>query len=150
MKNKVNFLNQSKKAFFYRRQFQQILNLVQESENLDYLLTLDLTFVEANYMQKMCKTYKNKDYIADVLSFPDFLVNKQNGKKLAFIGEILMCPETIYYQAQSYQHTNKREFCYMFTHSVFHLLNYDHIDEQEAKIMHEKVEKIMQKMEIYR
>jgi probable rRNA maturation factor len=39
---------------------------------------------------------------------------------------------------------------YLITHAMFHLLGYDHMEEDEKKVMREKEEKIMDKLNIKR
>ncbi|MDI4567838.1 MAG: rRNA maturation RNase YbeY, partial [Mycoplasma sp.] len=43
-----------------------------------------------------------------------------------------------------------REYCYLFTHSLLHLIGYDHQTEEDAKKMNEIVNKIMEKLNIER
>lgn len=47
-------------------------------------------------------------------------------------------------QAKEYGHSNRREMSYLVTHSVLHLLGYDHLDEGPMKRqMREREEAIM-------
>jgi len=45
-------------------------------------------------------------------------------------------------QALEYNHSQKRELAFLVTHSMLHLLGYDHINEAEREIM-EKKQKII-------
>lgn len=146
----LNYLNNTKNKLRYLKEFKQILDLIALGEGLNYNFTIDLTLIEAEEMRTNCLEFKNKDYIADVLSFPSKIQLFDYEEKTFFIGEILMCPSQIYEQAKNFGHTNKREFCYMFAHSVFHLLGYDHIKPNEEIRMHNKIEEIMQKLQISR
>ena len=51
-------------------------------------------------------------------------------------------------QAKEYDHSFERELAYMVVHSFYHLLGYDHINENEKKEMRQKEENILQKLNI--
>ena len=52
--------------------------------------------------------------------------------------------ERVRAQAKEYGHSNRREMSYLVTHSVLHLLGYDHLDEGPMKRqMREREEAIM-------
>lgn len=53
-------------------------------------------------------------------------------------------------QAEEYGHSFKREVAFLITHSLFHLLGYDHMTEDEEKEMFAKQEKVLQKLGITR
>lgn len=146
----LNYLNNTQNKLRYLKEFKQILNLIALLERLNYNFSIDLTLIEREEMRANCLEFKNKDYIADVLSFPSKIQLFNYEEKTFFIGEILMCPSQIYEQAKTFGHSNKREFCYMFAHSVFHLLGYDHIKPNEEIEMHNKIENIMQQLQISR
>jgi len=43
-----------------------------------------------------------------------------------------------------------REVAYLTAHSIFHLLGYDHMEEDEKNIMREKEKEIMKKLRIFK
>ena len=58
--------------------------------------------------------------------------------------------ERVEEQAKEYGHSFQRELSYMVVHSFYHLMGYDHIEEQDKIQMREKEEKILQKLNITR
>ena len=46
-------------------------------------------------------------------------------------------------QAKDYGHNVEREFYYVLCHGMLHLLGYDHIDEEDKKIMRKREEEIL-------
>ena len=89
---------------------------------------------------------RDVDRPTDVLSFPMFdfapncppteetagdLVDWETG--LLPIGDMAISMERVAAQAQEYGHSRQRELCYLVTHSVLHLLGYDHMDEGPMK-----------------
>lgn len=143
MKATINFLNQSKIKFKYLKLFRKIFKLLVEKENLVGEINLDLMLITEQKAQKLALEFKKQDYIPDVLSFPsNFFVNDSDSS-FHFLGEIFMTPTKILKQAHEYGHSEEREFSYLFVHSIYHLLGFDHQDEQANKRMHEKVEDIL-------
>ena len=53
-------------------------------------------------------------------------------------------------QAREYGHPLTRELCYLAAHSAFHLMGYDHMNEEEKAQMREMEEKALQKLGITR
>ena len=51
-------------------------------------------------------------------------------------------------QAKEYEHSIERELAYMVVHGFYHLMGYDHIEEQDKKEMRKKEENILSKLEI--
>ena len=53
-------------------------------------------------------------------------------------------------QAAEYGHSEKRELAFLMTHSMLHLCGYDHMEEEEAKVMEAKQEEILTSLGITR
>ena len=63
-------------------------------------------------------------------------LNPETG--LSILGEICLNKDKIFSQAEEYGHSIKREYAFLIAHSMLHLLGYDHMEEDEAKVMEEK------------
>ena len=46
---------------------------------------------------------------------------------------MVLSMERVAAQAEEYGHSRQRELAYLVTHSMLHLLGYDHLDEGEMK-----------------
>ena len=55
-----------------------------------------------------------------------------------------------YEQAKLYDHSNIREICFLATHGLLHLLGYDHMTEDDEKIMLEKQKELLESYDIFR
>ena len=67
------------------------------------------------------------------------------------LGDMVLSMERVCAQAKEYGHSNRRELAYLVTHSVLHLLGYDHLDEGEQKRqMRAREEAIMEELGIGR
>ena len=66
------------------------------------------------------------------------------------IGSICICKRVVYKHAREYNNTKMREIVYMSVHGFLHLLGFDHMNEDDKKIMREKEEKIMSSVNLRR
>ena len=54
------------------------------------------------------------------------------------LGDIMICLDRAREQAEEYGHSVKREFAFLIAHSMLHLLGFDHMEEEEARVMEAK------------
>lgn len=82
------------------------------------------------------------DRPTDVLSFPEFDLapgehpgpeDADPGTGLIPLGDMVLSMERVAAQAKEFGHSRRRELAYLVTHSVLHLLGYDHLDEGPMK-----------------
>ena len=66
------------------------------------------------------------------------------------LGDIMISVDKVEEQAESYGHSVRREFAFLVAHSMLHLCGYDHMQEQEAAVMEQKQEKILEGLGITR
>ncbi|WP_373436624.1 rRNA maturation RNase YbeY [Metamycoplasma equirhinis] len=148
--NKIAFKNKSFFCFEFMNDFLDILQVAKEEFSAKKDLNVDVLFVSASKMKKLNFVYRNKNYVTDILSFP-----LDSNEELEFLdqielGQIIISPWKIKKQAKEYNHSLRREFCYIFAHGIAHLFGFDHILESEAKIMNQHVDNIMKKLNITR
>jgi len=127
----------------------KVLNSCFESELKNKKLTVNVTLTNPKKIQELNKQYRNIDKATDVLSFPMFekeeLVNLDN-KNYYILGDIVISIEKVKEQAVEYEHSFERELSYMVVHGFCHLLGYDHIEEEDKKVMRKKEEEILAKI----
>ena len=121
-------------------------------------LSAEIVIVDEEEIRRINREMRGIDAVTDVLSFPS--LDKIFGKKIEkkdfpadldeqgnlFIGSIAICRKRAEEQAEEYGHGIKREMSYLAVHGVCHLLGYDHIEEQDKKVMREKEESVLKKM----
>jgi probable rRNA maturation factor len=116
------------------------LSLAQEGWDPDFEVSLSL--VNNEEIQELNKTYRGKDYATDVLSFPlvddDFPMMEEK-----LLGDIVISVEKALEQAQEYGHSFQREMTFLTVHSMFHLMGYDHMEDESEKEMREKEENVL-------
>ena len=66
------------------------------------------------------------------------------------LGDIIISIEKVKEQAEEYGHSFERELSYMLVHGFYHLIGYDHIEENDKKEMRKKEENVLEKLKILR
>lgn len=120
----------------------------EKMENTKLSITITLTTPEK--IQEINKKYRGIDKATDVLSFPMFekeeldqKIEKNDFVHEDILGDIIISIEKVKEQAKEYEHSFEREFSYMLVHGFYHLMGYDHIQEEDKIIMRPKEEKIL-------
>ncbi len=142
-------------------EFEQIINRVIEccfkTEQLDKLkLYISITLTIPSIIQDINQKYRNIDKPTDVLSFPMFqkeeILELINNKYQVedVLGDIVISIPKVQEQALEYGHSFERELAYMVVHGFYHLMGYDHMNEEEKKEMRAKEDNILNKLEIRR
>ena len=124
-----------------------------EEEGIDSENTsISVSFVDMNEIHVLNREYRGVDRATDVLSFPMFepgeITLLEDGE--TELGDVVICREKAKEQAEEFGHSYERELIYLFTHSIFHLLGYDHENEDEKAEMRAKEELVMEKLGISR
>lgn len=121
---------------------QCLINDDYETENT----SLSVTFVGREEIQNLNKVYRNVDSVTDVLSFPAYSADEdielEEDEEFS-LGDVVICADKAREQAAEFGHSYERELIYLFTHSVLHLLGYDHMTEEDKAVMRPKEEAVM-------
>ncbi len=131
----------------------QAAELCLREENLDPdRAEISVTFVSTEEIRELNKVYRGNDSLTDVLSFPQYESREemQKSDRMLCLGDVVICPEQALIQADEFGHSGERELVYLFVHSIFHLLGYDHLDEEERNEMRVHEEKIMSQIGLTR
>ncbi|QOX62939.1 rRNA maturation RNase YbeY [Anoxybacterium hadale] len=123
----------------------QAAELCVKEEGVDpQRVEISVTFVSTEEIHELNRVYRDKDSVTDVLSFPQYeTVSEMHQADVICLGDVVICPEQALLQADEFGHSGERELVYLFVHSVFHLLGYDHIEEKDKAEMRAQEEKIM-------
>lgn len=123
---------------------------VLESERVPFDASIDVTVVDADTIRQMNAEYRDKDAVTDVLSFPMYeFVNGVPQEELerepdtgcVMLGDMILCYTRACEQAAAFGHSPARECGYLTTHSVLHLLGYDHErNDEDTRLMRMKEE----------
>ena len=139
---------------------------VLRSEGCDREVEISLTITNDEGIQELNREFREIDRPTDVLSFPnvsyeepgDFsvmegvqevdLLNPDTGNIM--FGDIVVNEDRVRSQAEEYGHSTKREFAFLIAHSMLHLCGYDHMEEDEAKVMEQKQSDVLNTLGITR
>lgn len=141
----------------YSNLTEKVINKCFEVEDLlDKNIYVSILYTTPNEIQEYNKEYRNIDRATDVLSFPMF--EKDEVQKLKqeksvatdVLGDIIINLSQVKMQADEYGHSFERELSYMVVHGFYHLMGYDHIQEEDKKIMRAKEENILRTLKIER
>ena len=117
-------------------------------------LYVNIILTTPENIRKFNKQYRDIDKETDVLSFPMFekeeLEKARLSKNIDVLGDMIISIDRVLDQAKEYGHSFERELAYMVVHSFYHLLGYDHMVEEDKKIMRKKEEKVLNSLEIKR
>jgi len=86
----------------------------------------NLIIIGEEYAAELNRTYRQKDYIPDCLSFP---IDSGEGEEEDVLGEVYVCWQRLLTQAEEYGHSWQRECAWLMTHGILHLLGFSHGDE---------------------
>lgn len=111
---------------------------------------LNVVIVDNKRIQEINRDYRNKDAVTDVISFAFEEVEDVKYDDIRYLGEIYISYERCVSQASEYNHSIKREFCYLAVHGLLHLLGYDHMNEEDKKVMRGLEEEILNEYDIKR
>ena len=116
-----------------------------------------ITLTNNEEIHKINKEYRDVDRSTDVLSFPMYerdeiskLKEEASDEVERILGDIIVSIEKVKEQAFEYGHSFERELAYLVTHGMLHLLGYDHMIEDEQKIMRKREEEILGILKISR
>lgn len=136
----------------------RVVQKVLEEENVIEDVDVYITLTNNEEIHKINKEYREVDRATDVLSFPMYDRDEvyqlkkdyENDEVEKILGDIIVSIEKVKEQAQEYGHSFERELAYLVTHGCLHLLGYDHMKEDEQKIMRAREEEILGILEISR
>ena len=142
----------------YEKVIDKVLTKCFEEEKLqNSKLYITVTLTTKENIKEINKEYRNIDRATDVLSFPMFekdeleeKIKNRDFEHVDVLGDLVISIEKVKEQAEEYGHSFERELSYMLVHGFYHLMGYDHIEEEDRKKMRPKEEKILNDLKILR
>ena len=145
-----------------KKEYEEIIKKVVEecfkTENLtDSKLYINIILTTPENIKEYNKKYRNIDRETDVLSFPMFekeelndMIRNKKFDNIDILGDMIISIPKVEEQAIEYGHSFERELAYMVVHSFYHLMGFDHIEEEDKLAMRVKEENILNKLKITR
>ena len=144
---------------------QLVANAVLDEEECPYETQVNVLLTDNAGIHAFNKQYRGIDRETDVLSFPNLDFEEEGIFEIEeerevdyfdpdsgelILGDIIISVDKVQEQAESFGHSVRREFAFLVAHSMLHLCGYDHMEEDEAKIMEQKQEDILTALGITR
>ena len=128
--------------------FQQLFERISESAEKKLKLPknheISVTFVRSRTIHVINRDYRGIDRPTDVISF----AIRDNADDLipeveTDLGDIFINIDYARRQAREYGHSYEREIGFLFTHGLLHCLGYDHMNEEDEKVMYDLQKRIL-------
>lgn len=138
---------------------------VLAQEGCPFPCDVNLLLTNDAEIRALNRQHRGIDEATDVLSFPALPFEApaafpgRDDPALSFadpdtgnvwLGDIVISVERALAQAEAYGHSPLREFSFLVVHSMLHLLGYDHMTEEEARVMEEHAERALNALQITR
>lgn len=119
---------------------ENLLEYTAKHERVKVGSEVSITFVDNSRIQEINKEYRHKDAATDVISFAmeemgEGEVEIIGSDEPALLGDIIISIDRMEEQAAEYGHSNDRELGFLAIHGFLHLLGYDHMNEEDEKVM---------------
>ena len=148
------------KIGLYKHKIKKIFSVAEKVLKEDFSnVCVSLNFVSDEEIHRLNKEFRNVDKVTDVLSFPN--LNKTPNEKLKkfkksydfdegllFLGDIVISKNVAKAQAKEFEHSITREVCFLALHGFLHLLGFDHIKEEDERIMNKIQDKILREVNL--
>ena len=148
------------KIGLFKRKIKKVFNIAEKVLKEDFSkVYVSLNFVSDEEIQRLNKEFRNVDKVTDVLSFPN--LNKTPKEKLEkfkksydfdegllFLGDIVISKNVAKSQAREYEHSLTREVCFLALHGFLHLLGFDHVKEEDERVMNKIQDKILSEVNL--
>ena len=138
----------------------KVIRTALAAEGVDFPCEIDVRLTNDETIHAINREMRQVDRATDVLSFPMFELtpgelpgeeDADPGTGLIPLGDMVLSMERVAAQAKEFGHSRRRELAYLVTHSVLHLLGYDHLDEGlQKKQMRGREEAILAELGITR
>ncbi|MBE3570874.1 MAG: rRNA maturation RNase YbeY [Bacillales bacterium] len=127
---------------------EHLLQFAYEKEEIQEESEVSVTFVDNNRIQEMNRDYRNKDQPTDVISFALEETDEEEVEIIGadmprVLGDIIISVPKAHEQAHEYGHSFQRELGFLAVHGFLHLLGYDHMTEEEEKVMFSRQREIL-------
>ena len=119
-----------------------VIRTALEEQGVELPCEISVLLTDDEGIHQINLDMRGVDRPTDVLSFPEFdltpgehpdEMDADPGTGLIPLGDMVISMEHVAAQAKEYGHSRQRELAYLVTHSVLHLLGYDHLDEGPQK-----------------
>ena len=142
---KINLINQTENKDFkaLRPKITLVNKAITKRLNLSSRFNYSIVLIDSPAIQQINKDYRKLDKPTDVISFA-YNDNVEHYDDFSDeLGDIFINLDYVVKQAAEYGHSEEREYLFLITHGVLHLLGYDHQNAEDEKIMFDLQKEIL-------
>lgn len=148
--NGLEIFNQTDQDIKELEVVKEVLEYAIKKEQLGDVL-FNVIIVDNDFIHELNRDYRHIDRETDVITFAledekDMITPVDT----RVLGDIYISIDKAFAQAEEYGHSLKRELCFLAVHGFYHLLGYDHMNEEEEKVMFAKQEEVLDECQIQR
>jgi len=122
----------------------KIVSIILDQEKMSDCV-INLRLLNDKEMRKLNMQFRQKDKTTNVLSFPNDDISVKQTKN---IGDIAISVEYVKSEAKKEGKTFDDHIVHMLAHGVYHILGYDHENNENAMIMENKEIQTLKKINI--
>ena len=138
----VEIFNETNKELKELEILPKLIDYAIKYEKLGNVI-FNVIIVDEEKIHELNREYRGIDRPTDVITFA--LEDNEDivYEDFRLLGDIYICLEKVYSQAEEYDHSVSRELSFLTIHGFLHLLGYDHMNEDDEKIMFKRQEEIL-------
>jgi probable rRNA maturation factor len=122
----------------------RVVSIILDQEKMSDCV-INLRLLNDKEMKKLNMQFRQKDKTTNVLSFPNDDISVKQTKN---IGDIAISVEYVKAEAKKEGKTFDDHIIHMLAHGVYHILGYDHENNENAVIMENKEIQTLKKINI--
>ena len=138
----VTFSNETDKNVSEKMELKKLINYAVKYLNLKDI-EFGVIFVDNNKIKELNRIYRNIDRETDVITFRLADYEKVIFNNVNILGDIYISLDKALSQSIEYNHSYLRELSFLLIHGFLHLLGYDHMNEEDEKVMFKLQEEIL-------
>lgn len=140
--NNIEIFNETNEKINELEIIEKLINYAIEHEKLNNL-EFNIIIVDNEKIHEINRDFRGIDRPTDVITFA--LEDNEDFPEMDIrvLGDIYISIDKVKGQAIEYGHSFLRELSFLTIHGFLHLLGYDHMNEDEEKVMFSKQEEIL-------
>lgn len=167
----VNIENESSLRFDFSAEelTERVIAYALDAKDFPYEAEVNVVLTGDEEIRRTNREFRGIDSATDVLSFPaleyetpgdfSFLDELSEEEEAMYcdpdtgelvLGDMMISLEHVAAQAEEYGHSKERELAFLVAHSMLHLFGYDHMEEEERRVMQREERALMDGLGITR
>lgn len=139
----IEIFNETTKEIKELETVERVLEKAIEKEKLENV-EFNVIIVSNEYIHELNKNYRDIDRETDVITFAlEDDKTMVTPEEVRILGDIYISIDKAISQSEEYGHSLLRELSFLAVHGFYHLLGYDHMTEEDEKIMFSKQEEVL-------